>query len=203
MSTTQLYEEKTLLDNFRAGDEPAFTELYNRFYQRVFYFAQRYVEEDDAQDVTADTFIQLWRKRADFTQLNSLARFLFVVARNRCYDFHRRQKARNERTAELNVLMDLTEPETPFFEENIRAAVVELLEEQIKQLPEKKREVFLLSFREGLKPAEIAGRLGLSVKTVKNQKLSAIKLLKSAVAGHPLQFWLLLLLTKLEISTLY
>ncbi len=53
------------------------------------------------------------------------------------------------------------------------------------------REIFLLSYSEGLKPAEIAARLGISVKTVKNQRVNAVNILRSALADHPMLFTLL------------
>lgn len=190
------------MQQFRAGNEAAFTELYHQFYKRVFYFAQRYVGEADAQDVTADAFIELWNKRTDFEEIKHLAKFLFIVVRNRCFDMSRRKKSRYERLAELALLMEQKVPETPFYEHQVRALLLELLEKEVLQLPEKTREVFLLSFREGLKPAQIAERLGLSVKTIKNQKLSAITLLKAAVANHPLQALLVVLLIKLEETVL-
>ncbi len=49
------------------------------------------------------------------------------------------------------------------------------------KLPEKMKEVFNLSYKEGLKPARIAELIQINVQTVKNQRVNAIKLLKNAL----------------------
>ena len=55
------------------------------------------------------------------------------------------------------------------------------------------REVFLLSYRDGLRPAQIAEQLNVHVQTVKNQRLSAIRFLQSALGRHSLAIGLLVL----------
>ena len=55
----------------------------------------------------------------------------------------------------------------------------------IDKLPERCREIFLLSKRDGMSNEEIADELGLSVKTVKNQLTKAFSRLRDALApGH-------------------
>jgi RNA polymerase sigma-70 factor (ECF subfamily) len=184
--------EQQMLEGLRAGNDHAFTKVYMHYYERVLFFARRYVLESDAQDIAADTFLQLWRKREGFTDLAAVGRFLFVTTRNRCYDFMRRRQVREQYAAELAELM--ANGTDDFFIEQVRIEFVKLIEAQVALLPEKMREIFLLSFRDGLKPAQIAGQLGITVKTVSNQKLSAIKLLRSALKDHPLEAVLLLLL---------
>ena len=184
--------EQQMLDGLRAGDDYAFTQVYAYYYERVLYFARRYVLESDAQDIAADTFLQLWRKREGFTDFAAVGRFLFITTRNRCYDFMRRRQVREQYAAELAELM--ANGTDDFFIEQVRIEFVKLIESQVALLPEKMREIFLLSFREGMKPAQIAGRLGITVKTVSNQKLSAIKLLRTALKDHPLEAVLVLLL---------
>lgn len=182
-----------LLVKFRAGEENAFTVLYNRFHLRVLYFARRYVNEAEAQDITAEAFIQLWKKRMDFSDIKTVSAFLFVAARNRCYNFLRNQDYRKSQEPELIHYLERTTAAALKAEE-VRLQLVELLQVEIDKLPAKMREVFLLSFRDGLKPAQIAEILQINVKTVSNQKLSAIQLLRLAVAGHPLEALLIVLL---------
>jgi len=186
------YMDENLVAMLATGDQDAFTALYQRFYRQVLHFARRYTDETEAQDITADAFVQLWRKRAEFTHIKAVSSFLFVTARNRCYDLirHKQVKSRHER--ELLAMMD-DHYHNDFFLVQVRLEMAKLLREEIEKLPEKMREVLLLSFRDGLKPAQIAEKLNISVKTVSNQKLSAIKILKSALHHYPLESLLLLL----------
>lgn len=184
--------EQRMLEGLRAGDNQAFSHVYARYYERVLFFARRYVIESDAQDIAADAFLQLWRKREGFQELAGVAQFLFVTTRNRCYDFLRRRQVREQYEAELAELME--DGTDDFFVEQVRIEFVKLIEAQVALLPEKMREVFVLSFRDGLKPAQIAEQLGINVKTVSNQKLTAIKVLRDALKDHPLEAVLVLLI---------
>lgn len=185
------YDDTALLEGLHRGSEEAFETLWRRFYRRVLYFSRRYVQETDAQDITTDVFVQLWNKREDFDTVDKVSNFLFVAARNRCYNAIRDREIHEKHEAELARLMESDTGDLSL--EQVRVELIKLISEQVRQLPEKTRQVFLLSFEEGLKPSQIAERLGLSVKTVKNQKLSAIKLLKTALYGHPLESILLIL----------
>lgn len=184
--------DEVLLRQFADGDQHAFTVLYDRFYLRVLQFTRRYTNETDAQDITADTFVQLWRKRNQFSHLNAISSFLFITARNRCYDLIRHNRVKSRYADEL-VAMTTDRYDSEFFLTEVRLELARLVRQEIDKLPEGMRKVVMLSFKEGLKPAEIAKKLNISVKTVSNQKLSAIKLLKSALRGYPRELILLLL----------
>jgi RNA polymerase sigma-70 factor (family 1) len=192
--------EEQLLERLRRGQENAFSVLYGRFHQRVLYFARRYVNEAEAQDITAEAFVQLWKKRTGFDDIKSVSAFLFVTARNRCYNFLRNHDYRKAQEPALIEHLERTTAAALKAEE-VRLQLAELLSAEIDKLPAKMREVFLLSFRDGLKPAQIAERLQITVKTVSNQKLSAIHLLRAAVAGHQLEAILIVLL-QLELNNI-
>lgn len=185
--------DEALLRQFAEGDQHAFTVLYNRFYRRVLQFTRRYTDETDAQDITADTFVQLWRKRSQFSHLSAISSFLFITARNRCYDLIRHNRVKSRYANELAAIT-VDGYDNEFFFTEVRLELARLIRQEIDKLPEGMRKVILLSFKEGLKPSEIAKQLNISVKTVSNQKLSAIKLLKSALREYPRELVLLFLL---------
>ncbi|MBO9573635.1 MAG: RNA polymerase sigma-70 factor [Chitinophagaceae bacterium] len=174
--------DEALLQGIQAGNETAFRQLHNKFYTSVLYFSRRYVDEAEAQDIAAEAFIEVWHRRTDFRQLKNLTNFLYVTTRNKCYDVLRRHHTHHQHAEELKALMENQRED--FFAQQVRAELIKLLYHQVNQLPPKMRQVFLLSFEQGLKPAQIAEQLGISIKTVKNQKLSAIKVLKAAMSGH-------------------
>ncbi|WP_298712746.1 RNA polymerase sigma factor [uncultured Chitinophaga sp.] len=187
-----VHTDTELFNRFRQGNEAAFREIYHLFYSRVYYFAQRYVSEADAEDVAAETFFKIWTRRKEFEDISHLSSSMFVFTRNHCLSLISRLQMQEKRKQELLLLMESEQQD--FTLEPVRSELVKLLYTQLGQLPERTRNVFLLSFQEGLKPAQIAERLGVSVKTVKNQKVTAIKLLKDALSGHSLELVLLTLL---------
>ncbi|MBX2923462.1 MAG: RNA polymerase sigma-70 factor [Chitinophagaceae bacterium] len=190
---SHIHSDDALLTLFASGDQEAFTVLYERYYRQVLYFARRYTNETDAQDITADAFAQLWHKRAQFANIKAIPTFLFITARNRCYDLIRHNKVKSKHESELIAHIDDAEDKDIFYME-VRMELLRLLRKEIDKLPEKMREILLLSFQEGLKPAQIAARLNISVKTVSNQKLSALKILKLAFNKNPLELMLLVLM---------
>jgi RNA polymerase sigma-70 factor (family 1) len=192
-------EQPHIIQRFRNGEQKAFSFIYKEYYQRVLYFSMRYVSESNAQDITAEAFIQLWEKRMDFNDSGSIVQFLFVAARNKCLNMLRHHEVRNSHEAALIEHLEKSSQETLELEV-VRLELIKLLQKEVDKLPEKTREVFILSFEEGLKPLQIAEKLGVSVKTVSNQKLTAIKLLRTAVAKHPLEAVLLALLQTYVIS---
>lgn len=186
------YTDETLFALFINGDQNAFAELYHQLYRPVLYFARRYTNETDAQDITADAFVQVWNKRSQFNHVKAISTFLFITVRNKCYDLIRHQKVVSRHENELRMMMD-DHYYNDFFLIEVRLEIAKQLHKEIDKLPEKMREVLLLSFRDGLKPAQIADKLNVSVKTVSNQKLSALKVLKSALNKYPLELMLLML----------
>lgn len=178
----------------RAGEDAAFTRVYHDLYLRVFWFAKKFVEEDaDAQDLTADTFVQLWHHRENFGQLSDVAGFLHTTVRNKCFNLIRRSRMMADKRAELLHLLEEQDSEV-FYIEQIRIDLMRRIFAEVDKLPPRMREIFLLSYQEGLKPAQIAERLQLKVQTVTNQRISAIRLLQAAVSREPLLVAFLLLL---------
>lgn len=182
---------------FQDGDEKAFATIYDHFYQRVYFFALRFVQEPDARDVTSEAFIKLWNKREELSTLEAISGFLFVLVRNRCFDLLRHEEVKNQKRPELIRLLESSQ-ENDLFLEQVRSELIRLIYQEVDKLPGRMKEVFLLSFAEGLKPAEIATRLRISAQTVSNQKLSAIRLLKAALGDRATLLLLLILLHSAE-----
>lgn len=191
---TILYDnDQEVINGLQRGEERAFNAIYEQLHKRLYYFALRFVPDHDARDVVAEAFAAVWEKRADFAQYGQVQHYLFVTVRNKCLKLlkHELVKMRNQ-DALLHRLATMGEADfdmEPFTEELIRYIYAE-----VDRLPPRMREVFLLSFREGLKPAAIAERLQLSVKTVRNQKVTAIQLLRSSLGDRAHLLSLLLLL---------
>lgn len=184
--------ENELLIAFRAGSEQAFSDVYKLLYQRVYCFAKKYLEETtDAQDATAETFVQLIQHRETFHTLDGIAAFLYVAVRNKCFNLlkHKRVKAAH-RAALSHLLQDQDSP--PFFVEQVQLELIRKIYIEVEKLPSRMKEVFLLSYQEGLKPSQIAKRMNLKVQTVTNQRVNAIKLLKLALQKDSLLLALLM-----------
>jgi RNA polymerase sigma-70 factor (family 1) len=193
---TEKYHNDTLLiADLHQGSEEAFTHLYNTYKKQVFLYAKRFVEQvTDAEDLTADAFIKLWQRKEQFDSADAIAAFLHVTIRNSCYNFQRHAGIKRDSEKELLQILQKEEPVDPFDIEKVRIELVSIIYQEVDKLPAKIKEVFLLSYREGLKPAEIAERLQLSVQTVKNQRVTAVRVLKEALRNYPAAIALLLMM---------
>lgn len=182
------------MQQFRAGSEEAFTTVYRLLYQRVFWFARKFIEEtEDARDLTAETFVQLWQQNETFPTIDAVSAFLYVTVRNKCYNLlkHRQMKAgrRDDLLRQLN-----ERGENDFFEEQVQLQLVSRIYEAVNKLPPRMKDIFLLSYRDGLKPAEIAALLRIKPQTVINQRVTAVRLLQSALGKDFMLSTLLVLL---------
>lgn len=128
----------------------------------------------DIDDLVQETFLRLLRMRTKVPIFHPRA-LLLGIARNAALDLFRRKQ-----TAQTNPLGENAWSDVPDNGPGIREIVSlrqenHLLEEAIRNLPERCRDVLVLRRLEGLSQKEAAARLNLSVKTVDNQLARALK----------------------------
>lgn len=186
------HHEPELIRHFSEGEPAAFRTVYRQLYLPVFRFVQHWVgNAEDAEELTGDIFVKLWHNRERFGTMDYIRAFLHVTARNACINFLKQLKVKTARQEELEAQLCVdTGPD--FALQQVRQELMKLVYAEVEQMPKKMKEIFLLSYWEGLKPMEIARRLNLSVQTVQNQKANAIRLLKIAFADRSLFLALLI-----------
>lgn len=172
-----------------------FKEVYVSSYSRMKRFAQQYViREEDADNIVQDIFFELWEKQLEFSSFTNLNGYLFMILKNRCIDFLRRETL--ERRA-ANALQDEYLRELRLKFESLEALDNKLItdtdldiliQEAIESLPEKCREIFIMNKFEGKKQKAIARELNISIHTVESQMAIAYKKLKEALKDHVLLF---------------
>lgn len=149
---------------------------FRRLYLPLGMYAMRIVGgAADAEDVVADAFLRAWQALEAGAQPGSFSAYMYRAVRNGCISFLRSR--RDTVGPEC-----IPEPDDEAVDTSVRDARIW---QAIDALPEKCREVFLMSKRDGLSQEEIAEELGISVKTVKNQMTKAFSRLREALAdGH-------------------
>ena len=147
-----------------------FTRVYNKLYMPLCMYALRITENTAlAHDTVQGSFMRVWDMIREGHEIDSLERYMYRTVRNAAFE-----QLRNEgRYTSLPYNID------EISEEDIDTAERDaLLWQAIDSMPPRRREVFLMSRRDGLTYAEIADELGLSVKTVENQISKAIATLR-------------------------
>ncbi len=159
----------TLARSAATGDMAAFEELYQRHHRRVYSICLRMLQSaSEAEDLTQDVFIQLYRKIGSFRGDSAFTTWLHRMTVNQVLMHFRKRTVKFEKTTE--------EGETPVqvvngTENYRRMRVVDkiALENAIEQLPNGYKSVFVLHDVEGYEHEEVARILGCSVGTSKSQ----------------------------------
>ncbi|WP_127126136.1 RNA polymerase sigma factor [Pseudoflavitalea rhizosphaerae] len=167
-----------LMRLLKSNDEKAFNEIYSRFQGLLFVYAARITRNDhEAADMVQEVFMQLWDKRAALEISTSLKGWLYTAIRYKFFDRLDKKKVRTDYLQSLQQFMQEGQYNT---DEYLRHRELEtLIEQGITALPSKMQEIFSLSRKDELSHREIAIRLQVSEKTVKNQVHNALRILRS------------------------
>ena len=156
-----------------------FDSVFNKYakdLKRFLFF--KYNDMASAEDVIQETFIKLWNNCANVT-LEKVKSYLFTLANNAFLDIKRHEKVvRNHQNNYANNATSES-PEFLMIEEEFLVKV----ENVIASLPEKQREVFLMSRMEKMKYKEIAAKLDLSVKAVEKRMRNALIVVREEIGN--------------------
>lgn len=177
MNNYSSHNDRQLLILIQSGDDSAFAELYERYWELIFrHILKMLGDKDDTKDLTQEIFTSLWIKSADIDPDTNIAGYLYVSARNKVINMIRHNKVKKDYLSSLSCFVLESDPS--IFEQLNEKELLSAVEKEIQNLPEKMREVFELSRKKYLSHKEIALELHISDKTVKKQISNAIKILR-------------------------
>lgn len=172
--------ENIILQNLKNGDRSAFRVLFQKYYQPLFLFAQKFVDEEQANDFVQDCFFELWLNRKKTEIRTSLSAYLFTVVKNRCYKFLKEEQQKAAHKNKIGLL--LKQNELRFFINSEKSIlefdVKDRIEKVVDEMPQKCCEIFKESRYKGFSNKEIAAKFGISVKAVEKQITKALKLFR-------------------------
>lgn len=150
--------------------------FFRKMYLPLGMYALRLVDDADiAEDLEQEAFMKAWLYIENGGRIDNFSSFMYRTVRNVCLSYLRDRKE----TLDESNIPDVGEEE---IDTSLRDTKIW---KAIDGLPDKCREVFLMSKRDGLTNEEIAEELGISIKTVKNQMTKAFSRLREALSdGH-------------------
>ncbi|MDE5930716.1 MAG: RNA polymerase sigma-70 factor [Muribaculaceae bacterium] len=153
-----------------------FEHKFNILYLPLGMYALRMVEEVAvSQDLVQDAFVKAWELVSGGAEIDNFKAWMYRSVHNLCVDYLRRRRQYEN----IDSLQDFSDERVDTSERDARVW------KAIGNLPERCREIFLMSKRDGLSNEEIAEEMNLSVKTVKNQMTKAFARLREELAdGH-------------------
>ncbi len=174
------FSESLIFKKVRAGDLPAFRQLYHVYFQRLYLFAQKFVDTEMAKDVVQDCFYNFWINREKIEITTSVSAYLFTVIKNRCYKLLKEEQRKT--VYEQNFGLKLKQEELQYFINSEKSIfefdVKDRIGNVMKHLPVKCAEVFVESRFNGLSNKDIADKFNISVKAVEKQITKALKLFR-------------------------
>jgi RNA polymerase sigma-70 factor (ECF subfamily) len=162
-----------LQNKIYSGDTQAFKALYDCFCAPLLQLALAIAHNREmAEEIVADVFIAVWKKKKDLQQVSNLKWYLYAATRNIALNYLR--KYAHKKTLHLD------EAYLPDYEINPEAQLisnemVRHINMAISELPPQCRIIFKLVKEDGLKYREVAVLLNISIKTVENQVGIALK----------------------------
>ena len=175
--------EKTdneLVQDYLDGKEGAFELLVKRYTRPLYSFVWRLCgNKESSEDIVQDTFLKVWKNIQKFDLDRNFRVWIYAIARNSTYDFLRKKKlimfSEMDNIEEDSTFEENLEDKTPLadqlFEEKETA---EAINESIKKLPEKYREVVVLRHETGMTFEDISDTLKEPMNTVKSRYRRAI-----------------------------
>ncbi|TDW96579.1 RNA polymerase sigma factor [Dinghuibacter silviterrae] len=177
------FDDNDLYKGISEGDPSAFRALIALYFPVLCAFAEKYTPDAAlAKDIVQEVFIKLWSRRPVFESLGGLKGYLFVAVRNGCLNLIRdreRLESRHQKAA--------PEPEDNdrLLQNIVESEFIALIYKTVRELPEKMRVIFYLSYEEGMTVGEIALRLKMNLKAVKRQKYRAVQTLRKKLGRRP------------------
>lgn len=177
MQTIHGITEKDLIDRLKVGDETAFELLFRYYYPGlVVYSSQFTTDRDEAEEIVQDFFVRFWQKHQVVQTSDSMKNYFFSAIKNRSLNFLKHKKIEEKYLKQLN---DLSNAHLVYDTDlYIATELQEKIKNTIELLPERCREIFMMSRMGGLKNEEIAVELNLSKRTIETQISNALKVLR-------------------------
>lgn len=171
-----MLNERQILELVKNDNYIAFSTIFESYYRNLVVYASIFVSSIEiCEDIVQSVFLRLWENRHDLSIETSIKSYLYCSVKNKCLNELKHHKIRSN--YEIYV--------TAFNDENYDVDKIVMykdcksnLNKALEQLPEKYRQVFIMSRYYGLKYKDISSQLGVSKRTVEDRMKHSIVLLK-------------------------
>ena len=173
--------EKKIIEKVLGGDANAFEELVLRYEKTVYNLALRMVgDRDDAFDMTQEAFLKAYGSLSSFRGDSKFSVWIYRITTNVCLDFLR-SKSRKQQVSltvsddDEDAQLDIPDPKADPEQQLIKKISMQSVEEGLKTLPDKQRQILVMRELGGMSYAEIGKALSIEEGTVKSRIFRARK----------------------------
>jgi RNA polymerase sigma-70 factor (ECF subfamily) len=185
MQSPVLHTDEDMMQGIKAGNMICFDELYRKYSKRLYRFSFSVLKSsEDAENIVQEVFMNLWINRNKIESNSSVRYYIFSIAYHSSVSIIRKRLREEKFIEHLKQIQDLTQPSSDLqleyqeLDERVNAI--------IDSLPKRQKEVYLLHRKKGLKYAEIASMLNISVNTIENHMSGALKNIRKKLGDYSL-----------------
>ena len=154
----KLLDDSALIDLINQDYKPAFDELYQRYWEKLFVYLVRVLKDrQETEDILQELFVSVWNRRNQLQQIDSLSAYLFAAARFQGLRFIQKE---TKKGLFINSLVRFfNEADYSLDQQQSAKEAALIIDKTIESLPAKMQQVFILSRKEQLSHKEIADTL--------------------------------------------
>jgi len=172
--------DQQLFQEVKKGNNAAFEILFRKYYAPITNFTASIVRDITvAEEIAQEVFLYIWEKREKIEIHTGFKSYIFSSAKNKSLNYLKLELPKHQATTDLE---NIQIGKMPVMADNETDLIKKKIQYAIDQLPDKCRNIFVLSRYGGLTYKEIAEDLEISVKTVENQMTIALRKLKEALS---------------------
>jgi RNA polymerase sigma-70 factor (family 1) len=187
------YSDEELMQEIKADNMFAFDVLYKKYSKKLYKFGYSILKsKEETENLIQDVYLNLWENRHKVEKDSSVKSYVFTITYNSAISVIRKKAKESQFVEYLKSLQQINiEPVNVELEYN---ELTKKLDEIVKALPQRQKEVYLMHKVDGLKYSEIAERLHISVNTIENHMSRALKTIRKKLGNYSLiaiLFWYL------------
>ncbi|MDR3095024.1 MAG: RNA polymerase sigma-70 factor [Bacteroidales bacterium] len=172
-------ELRDLLIRLQNSNHQAFSDLFKRYSQHLYFFCCKSLSKEDAEEITQNVFMTVWENRQNIDPSYSFSSYLFSIAKHQIYNAIRSKIV--QKSFVEKYLQQTDEIEIPQEYDDTVEKMHEKLKQGIRNLPDKQREIFMMSRTYRISYKEIAEKLGISENTVDTSIRRSLQVLRRLI----------------------
>jgi len=169
-----------IIRRLKQDEKTALDDLFGYYYPRLFHFSKSILKiENQIDDVLQEVFVKLWLNRQKISNAETFNSYIFTITKNEVLNLIRTNLRDNTFRNELfrHSVAEEFQVQSQLEFKEVKSGI----DQVVSQLPEKRRQIFILSRTEGLSNKEIAQQQNISEKTVEDHITHAIKKIKASL----------------------
>jgi len=177
--------EKQLTLALKKGDKLAFEKLYQKYSPKLYFFSFKYIKsQHEAEEIVQNIFLKIWESRENINPELSFNAYIIQIGKSIIWKYYKKQELASKYNESLKNQAHRYSNNTEDY--IIFSEMEQMTKKHINSMPEKRKQVFMLSRIEGMNHVEIAQKLNISVGTVKQHMNKALKSLSKELESNGL-----------------